>query len=402
MDISFLGRFRSSPPVVHGAPWQPGLGTFSYLPPEIRNVIWDLILQSIAPLNHSVNDTDKKQLPDAPIPITELMIIYASKQLYHNITNIYYGNNIEDVQYLNICLGHPDHDLVQERQAGKYTNYHLQFNNGVIRSRDLAYTNFSFFASINLQLELPIQGTATRTQRFNTLKYFVSELSDLIQDWQSRRPWWSIAPCPPIHVSVEIPTEERSVLFSWDMTLERLADLLKPLADIDNCEYATIDFRGELLCGREWVPEIFGQIIRNMRREGKDFTWFGENTVDAVMFSGEETERVKRRVSELERRQETRRRMVLPVEDEMDGDEDEEKRKKREVEECKAIEEDEEMVVLSRGTLSCGPPESQPDTEFSDLFERARAKHVLARISVMIAFLDLLVLDWLWVPIWSG
>ncbi|KAL8652755.1 MAG: hypothetical protein Q9226_004127 [Calogaya cf. arnoldii] len=97
MDISFLGRFRSPSPL-HGAPLQPGLGIFSYLPPEIRNMIWDIILKSVAPLGHSIKDTDKKEDPDARIPITELMIIYTSKQLYHDLTNIYYGLNIQDAQ----------------------------------------------------------------------------------------------------------------------------------------------------------------------------------------------------------------------------------------------------------------------------------------------------------------
>lgn len=144
-------------------------------------------------------DYDKNDKDPDMVPITQLMIIYTSRQLLHDKTKIYYGGPRD----LTICLGHPDYDLTQERQRGRSTNYHLSFN-GSIRSRDLAYTNFSFFTSINLHMELAVAGSRPREDRFNELKRFIGEFSDLIQEWQSRGPWWSISSCPRMDVVVEI------------------------------------------------------------------------------------------------------------------------------------------------------------------------------------------------------
>ena len=374
----FFPNIRSFP-LYQGAPWQPSLGAFSCLPPEIRDMIWLLCLQSVVPIDHSIKDRD----PDS-VPITQFMIIYTSRQLSDEITDIYYAGPRD----LTVCLGLPDYDLGPERQAGRYTNYHIDFN-GIIRSRDLANTDFSFFTSINLQIELAIKGTRTRTARLNSLKCFVAEFSELVQEWQSRKPWWSITSCPRIDVVVDIPPEKTDT-FSWEIDLRKLADLLKPLGDIDNCGDATIDFRGELLCGREWVPEIFGQITTNMKQEGKDFEWLGENIVDAMIWSSEDTQRVQRRVTVLARREETRRWSL--IEGVMRGG-DEEDRKGRK--------EQEELRMLLLGTLPCRPANSQSDSDFINSIERYRAKHTLNRIFVMVILLDLLILDMLWTSFWA-
>lgn len=140
---------------------------------------------------------------------------------------------------------------------------------------------------------------------------------------------------------------------------------------------------------RIWVPEILGQIIMNMSREGKDFKWLGENTEDALMWSKEETIRVRDRVSVLENKQKRRR---LGLVEEIDDDDGEDRRKERE---------EEELRVLLLGILPCGPPESQPDTEFIDLMERKRAKYILSRILVMMVLFELIVLDRLWMSFWT-
>ncbi|KAI4276155.1 MAG: hypothetical protein LQ337_002695 [Flavoplaca oasis] len=320
------------------------------------------------------------------------MITYASRHLYNEITGIYFGAPRD----LTVCLGLSDYSLAKERHEGKYTNYHLNLN-GVIRSRDLAYTNFAFFKSINLHLQLPINGPATRLDLFNTVKFFVAEFSETIQDWQSRRPWWSIARCPPIHVLVDIP-RERDSLLSWEVTLEDVADLLKPLGDIDNCEVATIDLRCELRCGREWISEVLGQIIRNMSTEGKDFRWVGENTAEAILCSRDETWWVRERVEVLQRGQDRRRAALSEV---AGDDEDEEKKEYREDEIHKMREEEEELAMLLLGALPCGPPESQPDCELRDLIDRERARRKLDRILVVVILLEILVLDGIWTSLWS-
>ncbi|KAI4111046.1 MAG: hypothetical protein LQ339_000774 [Xanthoria mediterranea] len=307
----------------------------------------------------------------------------------HEITSIYYGRPRD----LTVCLGFPDHNLVQERQNGRYTNYYISFD-GIIRSRDLAYTNFSFFTSINLRMELAISGPGTRTARLKSLECFVAEFSELIQDWQSRRPWWSTPSCPRIDVVVDVPTEDYGFL-SWELYLQDLADLLKPLGDIDNCDDATIVFGAGLKCGREWVPETFGQTVTNMKREGKDFKWLGENTMDALMWSTEETRRVKKRVYVLQRNQERRRRALVEA---MHSDGAMENRKMAEEEERRGRddeeeEEEEELRMLLLGIWPYAPLESQPDTKLIDLMERFRAKNILNRIMVMVILLDLLVLD---------
>ncbi|KAL8669862.1 MAG: hypothetical protein Q9168_005566 [Polycauliona sp. 1 TL-2023] len=370
-------------PLSHGAPWQPGLGTLGYLPPEIRDMIWVFYLDYALPIDHSVADRNS----DA-IPITELMLIYASKQLHQIITEIYYRGS----RNLTICLGHPEHDLVKERYDGRYTNYHIDFN-GVIRSRDLAYTDFAFFESIKLTLKIPVKGPISREPRFNTLKYLVLEFSELIQDWQSRSPWWSIPRCPRIEVVVDIPFV-KEIIVSFKLDLENLADLLKPLGDIDNCDDATIQVLHRLRCGQEWVPEIVGQITMNMKSEGKDFKWLGANTADALMLSSHETLQVGKRVAGLKKSQRMRR---LAADKEMDGDDEEERREKREEEERKGREEEEELQVLLVGRLPCGPPASQPDAELLDRIERSEATSILNRILATVILLDLLVLDWLWV-----
>lgn len=174
------------------------------------------------------------------------------------------------------------------------------------------------------------------------------------------------------------------------MDLRKLADLLKPLGDIDNCGDATIDFRGELPCGREWVPEIFGQITTNMKQEGKNFEWLGENIVDAMIWSSEDTQRVQRRVTVLARREEARRWAL--VEGVMRGGDEED---------LKGREEQEELRILLLGTLPCRPTNSQPDSDFINSIERYRAKHTLNRIFVMVILLDLLILDMLWTSFWA-
>ena len=182
------------------------------------------------------------------------------------------------------------------------------------------------------------------------------------------------------------------------MTLKDVADLLKPLGDIDKCEVATIDLRWELRCGREWISEILGQIIRNMSTEGKDFRWVGENTAEAILCSPGEIWRVRERVEVLELEQDRRRAALSGV---AGDDEDEENEKHREDEIQKMREEEDELAVLLLGALPCGLPESQPDCELRDLIDRERARRKLDRILVVAILFEIIVLDRIWTSLWS-
>ncbi|KAL8772945.1 MAG: hypothetical protein Q9209_001965 [Squamulea sp. 1 TL-2023] len=325
---------------------------FSSLPPDIRSMIWDLCLGWVAP-----TDYDHKDQGTEIVPITGLMVIYASKPINREVLDMYYRKGPFD---LHICLGLQDRDLlqelVQERLIGRYTNFHLSFN-GCMRSRNLADTNFSFFRSISLEITLAptMKLFSLRHKAFIPLKALVSEFSEVVQEWQSRRPWWSKASCPRIGVTLDVPLSEETACFGRDFELDlnSLAELLKPLGDIDNCDDATIDARYPLGFGQEWVPEILGQITTNMRKESKDFEWVGRNIADAFGWS--------QHYNSLPHWPELAEVEILP----------------------------------------CGPPERQADDEVIDLMDNFEIDRVFKRFLVIVITIELVLLDLNWTILWD-
>ncbi|KAL8854116.1 MAG: hypothetical protein Q9221_001038 [Calogaya cf. arnoldii] len=128
-------------------PFQPGLGNFSFLPPEVRAKIWQAHLDT----DSSVSSTPNLLRPNQEIKTrsNRFFIFRTSKQLYDEMSEQFYHH-----RNLNIYF---DQSLGCHDSPGPVwgTVFYTDIN-GSCTWRDFGYTDFSRFESISLSIQLPV------------------------------------------------------------------------------------------------------------------------------------------------------------------------------------------------------------------------------------------------------
>ncbi|KAL8913712.1 MAG: hypothetical protein Q9171_001562 [Xanthocarpia ochracea] len=163
-----------------GPSFQPGLGTLSCLPPEVRSGIWqqlflhatpnlpecrpdiyeldclaniefdaefrsELRKQRILPMLEAVQQSEL--LPDRQQD--NLAILRTSKQLHGEVDGDFHRNRT-----ITFCFDNNQHSLLLQRIGGKPTDYYITLGN-ICVARDFANTDFSKFTALHLDIELP-------------------------------------------------------------------------------------------------------------------------------------------------------------------------------------------------------------------------------------------------------
>lgn len=272
-------------------PIQSGLGTLSVLPPEIRSKIWQLLFDPTTPkfrpriyetqlLGHADPVEDRKQmilsmlraanrlnlLPD--LNLENLAILRTSKQLHDELLGDLYRNRT-----LRFCFDNNEHGLLLQRLVGKPTDYYIRLG-GFCVARDFANTDFSMFKSVHLDIELPSNECSRK--KMEDLRTHLGEFSELIQAWQLRKYHTTQRKCPQIDIAIrlhkgtQLYDYEWSEPLCWEICIQDIERLLRPLRRIDNVEDVTIKVHFILRYGQEWLPQVLHEVIHEMKHFGHD------------------------------------------------------------------------------------------------------------------------------------
>ncbi|KAL8877544.1 MAG: hypothetical protein Q9192_008646 [Flavoplaca navasiana] len=174
--------------------FQPGLGSLSVLPPEIRSKIWELVL----PTTDDCFDLQPLSIRSFVVAAIQqvkrrnaLAITRASKQLHKEANTQFYqrrGLAIVFTTADNIPLQRPGDSGQRWRTSGVVVNC-------IELAQSFAATNFANFFSIMLMIELPHPvGSEAVMDR---LVSYIRSFSQSLQDWQARRRYiW----CPCVRI----------------------------------------------------------------------------------------------------------------------------------------------------------------------------------------------------------
>ncbi|KAL8874931.1 MAG: hypothetical protein Q9198_006643 [Flavoplaca austrocitrina] len=172
--------------------FQPGLGSLSALPPEIRSKIWELVL----PTTDDCFDLEPLSIRFFVVAAMQqvrrrnaLAIIRASKQLHKEVNTQFYqrrGLAIVFTTADNIPLRRPGDSRQRWTTSGVVVN-------SVEQAQSFAATNFANFFSIMLMIELPYPvGSEAVMDR---LVSYIRSFSQCLQDWQTRSGSYIWCPC---------------------------------------------------------------------------------------------------------------------------------------------------------------------------------------------------------------
>ncbi|KAI4226631.1 MAG: hypothetical protein L6R40_008272 [Gallowayella cf. fulva] len=222
------------------SPFQPGLGTLSKVPPEIRSQIWQELF------THS-----------------ELSILRASKQLHEEAEEDLYRN-----QSLTFRLD----DTWDPTALGvkSSTTHYTKFND-VYAWRDLQNVNLSRFRSIELDIETP-KNDRTSLERFEKLVKGVERFVQCLQAWQTWRIRSDLIPRLPaievtvrLHHGTKVYRSRGSGNRWWELSALSIVLILGPLYDIQDAEDATIDIRFKTRHGQKTI-EQFSRLARTLMK----------------------------------------------------------------------------------------------------------------------------------------
>ncbi|KAL8926097.1 MAG: hypothetical protein Q9172_001925 [Xanthocarpia lactea] len=285
---------------LYGPSFQPGLGTLSCLPPEVRSEIWQQLFLDATPntpecrpdiywpepLTTIQDDIETRTarrkrrilfvleavrqpelLPDRQRDY--LAIMRTSKQLHVEVDGDFYRNRT-----LTFCFDINQHSLLLQRIGGKPTDYYITLGN-ICVARDFANTDFSKFKALHLDIELP--SNVCSLDKLKDLGTHLEEFSKLLQVWQSRKfstaaqPW-----CPRIEIAfslckgTQLYHVEGTGSPWWEISIMNINNLLRPLRDIDNVEDVKIKLLFGLRYGNEWLPQVLYEVIHQMKQFGND------------------------------------------------------------------------------------------------------------------------------------
>ncbi|KAI4218433.1 MAG: hypothetical protein L6R40_008774 [Gallowayella cf. fulva] len=271
--------------------FQPGLGTLSVIPPEIRSGIWQQLFLNAIPttprkrpevyesrLTFMLEDREQRMQKVLSIvetcqhsidhPQDHLSVLRASKQLYAEIERDLYHNRT-----LTVCFDCNEHSLIFERVQGKLTSFYIKLGN-ICVARELANLNFAKFVSINMLIEVPSK--LGGQEKLEDLATHLDEFATLIRTWQYSIRTGTPRPCPKIHVAIRLhessPIQDHLWIpvkgaggFRWDFDLYHIDRLVSPLTKIRNAKDATINIYFNLRIGQDLLPLLFHDITNQMK-----------------------------------------------------------------------------------------------------------------------------------------
>ncbi|KAL8786959.1 MAG: hypothetical protein Q9213_002502 [Squamulea squamosa] len=280
-------------------PSQPGLGNFSFLPPEIRSHIWQYHFQaypSPVPMcdQSHCNTQPSPQQKSAPessggllsgaltllqsmIPNTSVdeikykkqkfSISLASKQLHHETLAEFYRSRT-----LSICFNNNDHKSPEpQNQMKLYTKI-----DGFCVLRDFTNPNFytdpSRFGSISLNIQLPADTKAVIWEVFRVLELQIRTFCQLVHKWQKSRDQQPSS-FPKVDITLRLYPD--TMIYRdhvgnpiMELNLLQIDLLLRNIAIIDNCQHVTFNVDLQLRYGQEYLAKRLAIIARKMKTVG--------------------------------------------------------------------------------------------------------------------------------------
>ncbi|KAL9033760.1 MAG: hypothetical protein Q9180_005778 [Flavoplaca navasiana] len=259
--------------------FQPGLGSLSVLPPEIRSKIWELIIPTT---NFGIELRPEQKLkryifdpePEPEINwnppksrVNAIGLLGASKQIHDEIKSHFFHHRglavifttIRDPAARRVNLGKAKSSKPGLILDGAYSKCIPQF------------FNFAQFASINLFIELP--GQVAGRKKLYSLKSSVCDFSNSFQSWQNDNwlkyvDWHLGSPSyPRVDVVIYIRTfpDDMEDDFKDEPDLGCLASILHPLRGIVNANGATVQANYNFRYGKEWLPELLSQVANDIQ-----------------------------------------------------------------------------------------------------------------------------------------
>ena len=261
--------------------FQPGLGSLSVLPPEIRFKIWELVL----PTTNDCFDIELRACVVAATQQTKcrnaLAIVRASKQLNKEVNTHFY-------QWRSLALVFTTADNIPLRRAedsGQRRRTSGVVVNSIEVAQSFAATNFANFFSIMLMIELPHPvGSKAVMDR---LVSYIRSFSQCLQDWQARGGSYIWCPCmkivvytrPIARITADTTDDEDDDSLSSDVSgtnselsnpisnvnqntasgvveTEDYRDIDSPLFDPSDFEWPSVDDYDEFLVPEQLYPSL--------------------------------------------------------------------------------------------------------------------------------------------------
>ncbi|KAI4273881.1 MAG: hypothetical protein LQ337_004316 [Flavoplaca oasis] len=305
--------------------FQPGLGSLSVLPPEIRSKIWQLVL----PTTNDCFDLEPLSIRSYVVAAMQqvkrrnaLAIVRASKQLHKEVNTQFYQRRSLVTIFTtadNIPLQQSDYSRQRWRKSGVVVN-------SIEVAQSFAATNFANFFLIMLMIELPHPvGSEAVMDR---LVSYIQSFSQCLQDWQARREPYIWCPCirivlytrPIARITADttddedydslpsdvsgtnselsntalnvnqtttsgvVETDDLDPTLEWPSeddddeflapdqlypSLKSVALVLQPLRDIQKSLFVAIQADFELHFGQEWLSVLLEQVKDDMQKVGK-------------------------------------------------------------------------------------------------------------------------------------
>ncbi|KAL9631575.1 MAG: hypothetical protein Q9204_004174 [Flavoplaca sp. TL-2023a] len=313
------------------ARFQPGLGSLSVLPPEIRSKIWALVLPTTDDCFDLESLSKRFRVVEQVKRRNALAVVRASKQLYKEVNTQFYhrrGLAIVFTTAENIPLQGPQDSGPRWRASGVVVN-------SIEMAQNFAATNFANFFMIMLMIELPHPvGSKAVMDR---LVSYIQSFSRCLQDWQERLGLCMWCPCvdivlytrPMARITADTTDDEDDGSLSSDVSgtnselsnpifnvnqntasgvveaedyhdsdglvvdpsdfewpsedddddflvphqlypsLKSVALVLQPLRDIQKSLFVTVRADFKLHFGQEWLSVLLEQVKDDMQKVGK-------------------------------------------------------------------------------------------------------------------------------------
>ncbi|KAL8771448.1 MAG: hypothetical protein Q9209_003116 [Squamulea sp. 1 TL-2023] len=243
--------------------YQPGLGTLSLLPIEVRSKVWQMYLPMLDSAIQGKPSLDPRRQRPLSRKEEALGCLRASQQLYHEVSAEFYRNRTLTINFS--C----DHHLGSTPGMLRPTVFFVRFQSSSA-ARNLEHINFSAFASVELDIELP-----DNMKVYYELGIHLGEFVQLISKWQSSMK--SKPTCPPMHIAVRLHpnTEARRVAQpnEWvsQISIFCFPAILMPLKDIQNAESAFIKlhFKFSEESAGSYMQRQVDEIAKSMQQSGK-------------------------------------------------------------------------------------------------------------------------------------
>ncbi|KAL8668981.1 MAG: hypothetical protein Q9168_006413 [Polycauliona sp. 1 TL-2023] len=248
-------------------PFQTGLGSLSFLAPEIRSQIWGMII----PTTNFCFEVKPKQKPNPGRPRNHgahtLAICRASKLIHHEIEAQFYHHN----RSLAVIITATRNPSARQISYGKAQSSSPGLILDGTYSSVSRFTRFARFTIIKVFIELP--GRKMGWSEIEILENSIQRFIRSFFRWQLDQKYGksrTVHPTPrfEILVCVQTPVEVindpgRKV----ELDLSTLACWLQPFRKVRDSKYSTIRVDCDIRYGKDWLPELLHQVLNEMQND---------------------------------------------------------------------------------------------------------------------------------------